>query len=537
MSEICERAGLQNYDVSRLWGFVRGYLVPDVADARRALQPLMMAYGFDAIERDGVLVFRNRDRARAITLETEQFALHDELGFETVETRSSEADMSGRVRLNFVEADGDYRNIAEESVLPDEETHAVAESEIPILMTRPEGRQSVERWLSEARVGRDTVQFALPLSQNVLGAGDVVDVPSDTGRLKARIDRVEQTTHQLIEGVRIEPEVYHPADFPDDPTPTRRFVPTGPVSPLFLDLPLLRGDEVPHAPYLAVSANPWPGNVAVYDAPEDAGYELNGLVTAQSTVGSVLNDVPTLSTGAGLIDLATTIDVQLFSGHLSSISETALLAGGNLAAIGSGDPDQWEIIQFREAELIGANTWRLSHLLRGQAGTDALVSDSLPAASSFVLLDGTPQQIDLAAALRRQVRHFRIGQADKSYDHASYRHVQHAFEGNGLRPYSPVHLMAQPEGGELHLSWIRRARIEADAWELADIPLDEDNEMYRVSVFAASGLLREVDVSMPTWTYTAAMQASDGFSGVGRIEVAQISSRFGPGPAARLELA
>ncbi|MEN8684955.1 glycoside hydrolase/phage tail family protein, partial [Marivita sp.] len=271
VGEICERSGLQDYDTSALYGFVRGYLAPDVTDARRVLQPLMLAFGFDAIERDGVVVFRNRDGARAVTIDMEQLALHDELGSEVTQSRSSEADMSGRVRLNFVEADGDYRNISEESVLPDEVTHAVAESEVPLLLTRPEGRQAVERWLSEARVSRDAVRFALPLSQQALGAGDVVRLPGEAGDMAVRIDRVDQTTHQLIDAVRVEPDVYHPADFPDDPTPSRRFVASGPVLPLFLDLPLMSGDEVPHAPHLAVTADPWPGDVAVYDAVEDAG--------------------------------------------------------------------------------------------------------------------------------------------------------------------------------------------------------------------------------------------------------------------------
>ncbi|SHH27618.1 baseplate multidomain protein megatron [Marivita hallyeonensis] len=530
VSEICDRAGLQEYDVSRLYGFVRGYLAPDVADARRALQPLMMAYGFDAIERDGVLVFRNRKGMRAVPLEKHQLALHDELGFEIVENRSSEAEMSGRVRLNFVEADGDYRNIAEESVLPDETTHAVAESEVPILLTRPEGRQSVERWLSEARVSRDMLRFALPLSQQALGPGDVVSLPSGEDGLLARIDRVEQTTHQLVDAVRIEPEVYHPADFPEDPTPTRRFVSHGPVLPLFLDLPLIRGDEIPHAPHLAVSAAPWPGNVAVYDAADDSGYALNGIVTAQSTLGVTMT--PVTKAPSGVADLANAIDVKLTSGQVASVSDAGLLAGGNLAVIGSGDPDQWEVLQFRDAELIGENTWRLSHLLHGQFGTDAVLPNTLPIGSYFVLLDGMPQQIDYPSALRRQTRHFRIGPASRTYDHASYRHVQKAFEGNGLRPYSPVHLKAEHAGSDITLTWVRRTRLDGDDWALADVPLGEDVEAYRVEVIAGKTSLRIAEVAETSWTYTAAMQAEDGFSGMVSVRVAQVSSRFGPGPSA-----
>jgi len=532
VAEICERSGLHDHDVSALHGFVRGYLAPDVAEARRALQPLMIAYGFDAIERDGVLVFRNRDGARPANLNMAQFARHDDLGADVVQSRSSDAEMSGRVRLNFVQADGDYRNIAEESVLPDEETHAVAESEVPILLTRPEGRQAVERWLSEARVSRDTVRFALPLSQQALGAGDVIRLPGGAGDMTVRIDRVEQTTHQLIDAVRIEPEVYHPADFPDDPTSAQRFQASGPVLPLFLDLPLIRGDEVPYAPHLAVTSDPWPGDVALYDAAEDAGYRLNKVVRSASTVGVTLNEVSVAP--SGLVDLGTQIDVALTTGTLSSVSDRGILSGANLAALGTGAPGDWEVIQFKTAELIGRGQWRLSHLLRGQAGTDAMTPTVLAAGAYFVLLDGTPGQIELPLALRGQARSYRIGPADKPYDHAAYRQQEHVFAGNGLRPYRPVHLKARTEGSDIRLSWIRRARIEGDGWGLPDIPLGEAREAYYLRVRVDGSLRRQVEISEPEWIYTPAMQAEDGFAGDGVFEVAQVSDRFGPGAWAQV---
>ena len=535
VAEICERSGLRDYDVSRLYGFVRGYLAPDVSDARRVLQPLMLAFGFDAIERDGVVVFRNRDGARAVTLDMAQLALHDELGSEVAQSRSSEADMSGRVRLNFVEADGDYRNISEESVLPDEGTHAVAESEVPLLLTRPEGRQAVERWLSEARVSRDAVRFALPLSQQALGAGDRVRLPREAGDMTVRIDRVEQTTHQLVDAVRVEPEVYQPADFRDDPTPSRRFVTSGPVLPLFLDLPLITGDEVPHAPHLAVTADPWPGDVAVYDAAEDAGYVLNGLVGVASTVGVTLS--PVARAPSALVDHTTQIEVALTSGSLFSVSETGLLGGANQAAIGSGDPGGWEIIQFQTAELSGPGLWRLRHLLRGQFGTDALTPEVLAKGAYFVLLDGTPRQIALASALRGQARHFRVGPADKAYDHAAYQHSVQAFAGNGLRPYSPVHLSAEAVAGGLSVTWIRRARLDADGWDLPEIPLGEDREAYALKVLSGGAVVRSVELTASEWVYTTAMQSDDGATGAVGIEVAQVSDRFGAGPAARVTVA
>jgi len=43
--------------MSELCGFVRGFGIVDVNDVRSALQPLTMRYGFDAVERDGLLRF------------------------------------------------------------------------------------------------------------------------------------------------------------------------------------------------------------------------------------------------------------------------------------------------------------------------------------------------------------------------------------------------------------------------------------------------------------------------------------------------
>ncbi|PIW00260.1 MAG: hypothetical protein COW42_08380, partial [Deltaproteobacteria bacterium CG17_big_fil_post_rev_8_21_14_2_50_63_7] len=61
IAEICARAGLGKVDVSRVHGVVRGMAVPSTDSPRAMLQALMLAYGVDAVERDGVLQFRLRD--------------------------------------------------------------------------------------------------------------------------------------------------------------------------------------------------------------------------------------------------------------------------------------------------------------------------------------------------------------------------------------------------------------------------------------------------------------------------------------------
>ena len=249
VGEICDRSGLRAYDTRRLFGFVRGYMVPNVADARRALQPLMLTYGFDAIERGGTLEFRMRTGRSPVALSRDDLAVTDEIEGDLQETRGPTVEMAGRIRLRFVEAEGDHQIVAEETVLPDDETHAVAETDLELALTRAEGRQTLERWLSEARLARDTLRFSLPPSRLGLGAGDIVSLPSPSGPTLARIDRVEVTTQQLIDAVRIDPALYEPSQFPDDAVSLRPFTSAGPVLPLFLDLPLMTGKRCPCATY------------------------------------------------------------------------------------------------------------------------------------------------------------------------------------------------------------------------------------------------------------------------------------------------
>ena len=536
VSEICDRAGLAAYDVSGMHGYVRGYSVAQVGTARAALQPLMLRYGFDAVERDGALRFVMRRAETAHLLDPERLALSPDLDATVEQTRAAEAEITGRVRVNSTEADGDFERIAEEAVLPDATTHAVAQSEVSMALTRAEGRQVAERWLTEAQVARDSVRLALPPSQMTIGAGDVVDLPQgvDTVPGRYRVDRVDSGMLQQIEAVRIEPSVYMPGPLDADLAGTKGFVPPVPVQSLFLDLPLLTGEEVPHAPYLAVTALPWPGSVALYSARTDADYALNMLVTARSVMGRTGSVLAKAS--PGIWDNGAALEVTLAQGALQSAPALSVLNGQNLCAIGDGSSDRWELFQFETAELIAPGTYLLSKRLRGQLGTDALMPEAWPAGSWCVLMDGTPDQIELAASLRRIAQYYRIGPAARVLDDPSFRQEVAAFDGNGLRPYAPVHLRASDAGAAVQFSWIRRTRIEGDSWDLRDVPLGEEVESYRVRILEGSNIQREAFVSSPAWVYEDTARSADGVAGAFDVEVAQMSARYGAGPAARLSL-
>lgn len=533
VAEICRRAGVEDVDTSSLYGIVRGYHVDDLSSGRAALQPLMLAYGFDAVERDGQLVFRNRGDGADVVLSSDRMVRRDNDDTALELLRAPEAEVAGRVRLTFTEADADYELRSTEAIFPDEESRAVAVTQLPLILTQAEGRKITERWLAEARLSRDTARFALPMSHLDVGAGDVVQL----GASAYRVDRVEQGLSRGIEAVKIHPSVYEPSDAAEETVTLTPFVAPVPVFPLFMDLPLLTGDEVPHAPHIAVTATPWPGTVAVFSAPQDNGYVLNTTLVEGAVVGVTETDLGRAA--PGLWDRGPALRVRVYGGSLASGTRDAILNGANAAVIGDGSSGNWEVFQFQEAQLVAPNTYELRLRLRGQAGSDGIMPDVWPSGSYIVLLNAAAQQIALDASERNLARYYRIGPAGRAVDDASYVEKVEAFAGNGLRPYAPVHLRATVQGdGARVFSWTRRTRIDGDTWEGFEVPLGEASELYSVRIRDENGaIVRQDMATSPTWTYGAADQASDTFGQGAQFEVAQISDRFGPGPYSAVEIA
>ncbi len=528
--EVCVNAGIVDYDVSGLTGVVRGFEQGDVSDGRAALQPLMLRHGFDAVERDGVLRFVMRGDQTGCVVDPEECAVSKEIEGDIEFTRQADAELAGRVRLNFVQAEQDFEVVSEEAILHDEATFAVAHSEVEEVLTRAEGRQTAERWLAEARVARDRVKLALPPSKMNIGAGDLVEVPSATGETQAyRMDRLTQQGAQVLEGACTELALYKTAEMPEDVVRKKRFVPPVPVQTLFLDLPLITGEEQPGAPHIAVTGRPWPGAVAVYASDRDEGYALNTLLEGSAMVG--VTETPLMRAAAGFWDHGNPLQVRMVNGALHGVSAQDVLNGQNLAFIGDGAPGNWEALQFQNAELIGEERYALSKRLRGQLGKDALAPEVWPAGSWVVFRSSQLTQLPLARHHRGQVRHYRIGPLQRGLNDPSYTHLVESFDGNGLRPYAPVHLAQRTQAsGDIDVTWIRRARLDADSWDGFEVPLGEENESYLLRVRREEVVVREVQVSEPKWQYLLSDQTADGGVVGLAVEVAQISAVFGPGP-------
>ncbi|EPX87262.1 Putative phage tail protein/GTA TIM-barrel-like domain protein [Rubellimicrobium thermophilum DSM 16684] len=532
---ICRDSGLPDVDVSGLHGVVRGLVLSDTGTAREALQPLMLAHGFDAVEREGRLCFRSRRGLAAVPkLDPDRLALTEADAPALERCRAPQAELAGRVHLTFLDAERDHAAAAAEAVLADDPLPALSRSELPLVLLREEGQAIAERWLAESRLARDTARFALPPSLSYLGAGDLVRLDGALWR----IDRTEDRGLLSVEATRVEPALWRPFEGAADGAPPPPAAPPVGVEALFLDLPLMTGEERPHAPHVAFASARWTRPVVLMASDGDADYAPVLTARRAAVVGTTLTPLP--AARPGLWDRGPALRVELLRGTLSSASPARVLAGANLAAIGPGTAEPWELFQFAEAELVAPNIYELRLRLRGQAGTDGIMPRDWPAGSRFVLIDEAVMQWDFPPSLREVLRHYRWGPQGQLPSDPSWGHRAIAFRGIGLRPWAVAHLRltAVPDGG-LRLSWIRRTRIDGDSWTPPEVPMGEDREAYLVRVMREGVLLREATVTTPAWIWTAAMQAADGAAeGPGPVvlSVAQLSDRFGPGPFRSVEV-
>lgn len=185
---------------------------------------------------------------------------------------------------------------------------------------------------------------------------------------------------------------------------------------------------------------------------------ITGLTTAALAVGS-----------EELFDDTNSLQVQIVSGALPSVTELEVLDGANLVAVQSTSGD-WEVLQYQTASLIAPNTYSLTHLLRARYGTELAMGS--PTGSPFVFL----------------------GQASTSNNLFMKTYLQ-----IGDKLFSPVNLTAYEDSGDIVFEWVRRSRIpsiELDDWSdtYFGAPLDSIDERYDVEIMDGSTVKRTLHV-------------------------------------------
>ncbi len=533
---------------------VTGFVIDRPTTARAAIEQLGKVFGFDAVTSGDGIAFRRRHRRPVRTITRDELAEAATPAGRSGGTgggdgplyeilRQDAAERPRALALAYLETGNDHqpavvRARADDhgAIVPSAEVEPVEQVRVAAAMPQSLAGSRAAVMLAEAAVADETLVFALGLDHLDLEPGDAFTFVEGDGTARTwRLLRVDdEGPLRRCEAVRHEPAAMEPPPWPPRRVRTGWRVP--PVAPavVVMDIPRLRDDLPGEKPYAAAFARPWRG-AAVLERERAGRWGNATYLEIPAVMGELLDPLP--AARPWIFDRAHAVRVRLFgTGQLVSVDEAALLAGANAAAIGDPEANVWEIVQFMNAELVAASTWRLSMLLRGQRGSDPEIRDH-PAGSRFVLLaaDRVRPAAGFGVADIDTTVTLRTGPATTDPASEVWRTFTVPFEGRGLRPLAPVHLRTErQEDGSLLFTWIRRSRAmdAADAWARTEPPLEEAFERYRVEIGDGTRTVRTIDTDAPRAVWTAADQATDfptGLPSAITVRIAQVSETFGPG--------
>lgn len=529
VAAILNEYGFGDHDTSQLAGVVPGYVLDRVMSAREALQPLELAYFFDAIESGGQIRFQHRGAGDEIAIAGEGDLVEARPGAPLATlTRGQETELPASAKVSFVSAEGDYRPAVAEARRLAGASGRVAQAELAIVLDPEQASEIAETWLFEAWAARERAALALPPSLMAVEPGDVIALGEGARPRRLRIAGIADHGVRDIDAMGIDAAVYSSSSPVARTKPKPAAVTVGRPSVEMLDLPLLRAEDEEAAGYVAASLKPWPGAVAIYRSAEEAGFTLAGLITRSAVMGRTIEPLPAGPTSR--IDRAQRMRVKLDHGELQSVSRIRMLGGANALGLRNSS-GVWEVMQFETATLVAPLTYELSGLLRGQAGSEGSIEPLLAAGARVVVLDSALVSPgidieDIGVGYR-----WRIGPSGRALGHPDFVETTHAFKGRGLVPLSPVHVRGSRSSGDLTVTWIRRTRRGGDGWEVAEVPLAEDGEAYDVEILDGLSVKRSSRTALSRLVYPAFEQVND-FGAVQAavsVRVRQVSAVMGPG--------
>lgn len=533
IAEILDTAGYpQAADTAFAWGVVDGWAGASNLTARSALQAFEQALRIDAFEAWGGLVFQARAAATSWgVVALDGLADSDEL---VERERSDWRNPPRAALLRFRDSYADWQLGLARAEIGTGIEAGQAEADLPLGLDHERAMPMAEAWLRDVVEGRELVAFDAPPSAAALQPGRIVQVPVGAELRSFMVQGVTVGSARRVEARSFDQAgVVAVGGGVAAASKRSGFAEPGVPVLYLMDLPQLTPDAAAQSGYLAAWATPWLG-VDVFAGDAEAGpWVLSASLGRPSALGVLTAD---LAAGPPETWSAGPLELRLFAGTLDSLSAAEVLGGRNALAVETAGG--WEVLGFRQAELIAASTWRLTGLVRGRLGTEAAAQAGAATGAKVAVLDVALGQPLMTPADINRPRWWRHGPTGRDIAGPLYATAPHTFGGRGLVPRAPAWLRGSANGlGGVALAWQRRSRVPGPLW--ADPPLGEETERWRVRIFAEASAVpvREAESTGSSWTYAAADRAADALGARFEVGVAQWSAVVGWGDEARATIA
>jgi hypothetical protein len=540
VADICTRAGLTaaQIDVTALTDDVDGYVVQR-SSARVQIEQLMRAFYFDAVESDGKVKFVKRGGVSVVSIPEDDLAAHvygSEMPNNLSMGLKQEMELPVEVNVQYMDEGMAHLTNSQRSQRLTTSSLNKLSVNLAISMTATKAKQIAEVLMYDAWTSRTSFGLANSWKYAYLEPTDVITVSKGVRSYNVRL--VEEDAAAGIfnrTAVIDDANVYTQSATAAPGIPPGETVVGAPfINLALLDIPLLRDQDEAIGFYAAACSysGGWKGAQGFKSNDAGATWTSFGNAFLNEAYIGVASAVLANFTGGNIFDETNSVTVVMTHGTLASDTELNVLNGANVVLLGS------EVLQFKNATLISANTYTLTGLLRGRRGTEWAMSTHI-ANERFVLLSETTTYLfDGASSEYNLARKYRGVSFGGFLDDAIEINFTHTAVAR--KPYAPAQLGGgRNAANDVVLNWSRRTRLGGSWNNYADVPLGETAAAYVVEIYSSgtyATLKRTITgITSETTTYTAAQQTTDGLTPGNPVYfiVYQVSSVVGNGYGAR----
>jgi hypothetical protein len=530
----CAQVGLTagDIDTTNLSGNVRGFLVSGAGSGRGALEALMNAYQFDAVESSGKLKFVSRGNAARTTINIDDIAVHDpgqEVPTPLPFARQDEVTLPQRLTIKYADLETEFLQGSQEAARYTTNSLNQIVIEVPVVMSPGEAKALAQSALYSSWAARTSTKFTTTRKYSAVEPTDIVTINNNAIRIGRKMLKGNMLE---FEGTLDNASVYA-----QTPVAGTTSVPDSVISVLTrtniiaLDIPILRDIDDNSSFYIGANGydgGTWPGTSIYKSTDGETFFEFQTLTTG-TVIGAASNVLGQYDENT--FDETNVVNISLVNraNELESKTELQVLNGSNACLIGN------EILQFKNAVQQSDGSYNLSGLLRGRRST---VTSGHASGDRFVLLTTTsllrPPPEDAELNLLRTYKAPTIGASVLTASVLQYTNT-----GIGRKPFAPVFLAGgRNTTGDLTINWIRCSRIGSEWRDFVDTSLGETTESYEIEILNAASppaVVRTITTTTNTASYTRAQQETDFGSPAPSsitVRVYQISSTFGRGSPA-----
>lgn len=548
VQNLLQRVGVSPSDINTedVTGLAMyGYTIKQPQTLRVCFSELAQAFKYDLVESNGTFLYKSRGSSSGVTIpHTALMDVNDNGWIE--ETQENDIARVRKLILTYRDIDREYNDNVQSITLPDYinlelDNDSPMEVKVPVVLESVDARKLAEILLFAKLVYNSTYEIRLPPKYSYLDPGDIVTITRENPDLDSVVMRLRNVDIGSDKSVSVttaaeDPDIYNDVTelFGNIGRYERGEIPPIPqrVDPYLLSIPGRTDDEIAEANDGYTIYMTFLNNRTVTPLANFVSITINGTET-------LTLDQPTTYPTWGYVSTPLDFKVNFYSTDEDSTLIVRLISatGATLAAAASKDAmlaDRkinlaivgQELIQFRDVTSLGDGYYQLGHIHRALNGTEIAVGGHVPG-ERFVLLGDNTGVLDETSIIKLVTATGSSPQKVLQINTNTGNPFQPPFAeyyiATNLRPFSVGGTDFYYENdGDAYMEWQYRPRYNGDlnAYEFGTVPNSGEAEEYTYYLFddpttfntvEPSTYLRKGTTTTNSFTYTAAMQTTDGF--------------------------